>query len=404
MIRILFVDDEESVCHAMRRAMHCMRHEWEMEFVLSGEAALASLAKSPADVIVSDMRMPGMDGWQLLGEVKRLYPQTARLVLSGHAEPGAIMRLVGSAHQYIGKPGESETLKAAIAQTQLMKGLLSNASLASLVGQVGTLPSFPQAFTEITRCLQRPNATVADAARIISRDVAMTANIMKLVNSAFFGIPRSIASVDRAVAYLGLDTLTALVLGYGLFQSNGSSALEGIWQHSLRTATAARAIALKERLPRPRVDEAFLGGMLHDVGRVVFATRGGAAEAHCDVDDARAAGSVGRSKAHVQADQHHAEVGAYLLALWGFPSHIVAAVALHHKPSQRPDTGLDLTVLIHAANRLTLAGDGTPAEPATLGIEPEVLERLGLVDHLPEWLRAVGGLDADPKTTSTTPT
>ena len=250
-----------------------------MEFVSSGPEALQSLAKTPADVIVSDMRMPGMDGWQLLAEVKALYPQTVRLVLSGYAEPGAIMRLVGTAHQYIAKPGDSEVLKAAIAQTQLMKGLLTSDALALLVGHVGTLPSFPKAFQEISSCLKQPNASVTDASRIISRDVAMTANIMKLVNSAFFGARRQVSSVDRAVAFLGLDTLTALVLGHGLFQSAGSSATEALWQHSLQTAMAARAIALHERLPGPRVEEAFLAGMLHDVGRVVFATRAGKADA-----------------------------------------------------------------------------------------------------------------------------
>src|SRR5580692_536743 len=114
MIRIVFVDDEVNVLEAMQRTMRPMRTEWGMEFVSSGSAALESLAKNPADVIVSDMRMPEMDGWQLLAEVKRLYPQTVRLVLSGHADPGAIMRLVGSAHQYISKPGETATLKAAI--------------------------------------------------------------------------------------------------------------------------------------------------------------------------------------------------------------------------------------------------------------------------------------------------
>src|SRR5580704_2711898 len=141
--RIVFVDDELNILQAMGRSFHGMRNEWNMEFLSSGAAALESLAKAPANVIVSDMRMPGMDGWELLAEVKRLYPQTVRLVLSGYAEAGAIMRLVGSAHQYIAKPGESEALKAAIAQTQMMRGLLSDESLARIVGEVSLLPSLP---------------------------------------------------------------------------------------------------------------------------------------------------------------------------------------------------------------------------------------------------------------------
>jgi putative nucleotidyltransferase with HDIG domain len=391
MIRIVFVDDDVNVLEAMQRTMRPMRHEWSMEFVLSGSQALESLAKAPADVIVTDMCMPGMDGWQLLAAVKTLYPQTVRLVLSGHADPGAIMRLVGTAHQYIAKPGETGTLKAAIAQTQLLKRLLSRDRLAALVGSVGTLPSCPKAFQEISACLRRPNASVADAARIIGRDAAMTANLMKLVNSAFFGSRRPILSVERALAYLGLDTVAALALGHSLFQNGGSGRpgevnLENLWQHSLQTAMAARAIALVEKLPTARVEEAFLAGMLHDIGRVIYASR-----------SASKPGEPASSNEDTieLVNRHHAEAGAYLLGLWGFPSHIVAAVALHHTPIHRADSGFDLTVLINIADRLSHARGARSLAAAELGIEPGLLEGLGLENHLPQWLSALAVLDSE---------
>ena len=89
--RILFVDDEAKVLDGLRNLLRRQRHEWDMLFALSGAAALEELAKAPVDVIVSDMRMPGMDGAELLTRVRTLYPQTARIVLSGHAERGAIL-------------------------------------------------------------------------------------------------------------------------------------------------------------------------------------------------------------------------------------------------------------------------------------------------------------------------
>ncbi len=382
-MRVVFVDDDVNVLQAMRRSMHGMRHEWHMEFLPSGADALASLAQSPADVIVSDMRMPGMDGRDLLTKVKDLYPQTVRLVLSGYAEPAAIMRLVGIAHQYIAKPGESAVLKAAIAQTKLMRDLLNNPELALLVGGVDTLPCVPAAFQEISSCLQSKTANVAKVAQVISHDVAMTANIMKLVNSAFFGARRQVTSVERAVAYLGWDTLIALVLGHGLFKSIGTSAGETLWQHSLSTAMAARAIATNENLPQARVEEAFLTGMLHDVGRVVYATRAGQPSTgpnpveFAKIDNSQPAGD------------HHVEVGAYLLGLWGFPSQIVAAVALHGSPGRRADAGFDLTVLVHLADRLANARGDESLPVAELCIEPGLLEGLGIVERLPHWRAAV---------------
>jgi putative nucleotidyltransferase with HDIG domain len=388
MIHILFVDDEPSVLQAMQRSMHDMRNEWTMRFASSGEAALAELSNSPADVIVSDMRMPGMDGWKLLGEVKKSCPQMVRLILSGHADPCSIMRTVGIAHQYLAKPCESGALKAAILQTYSLRQLLSDDRLALLVGRVDMLPSAPKAFQEILTCLQAPTASLADAARIVGRNLAMTANVIKLVNSAFFGSRQPITTASRAVTYLGLDTLGALVLGHSAFKSGVTTgiagySLERLWQHSLDTAVAARTIALFEKQSAAMAENAFLAGMLHDVGKVVFATRAAASDVPAASID----------EATVQMDAHHAEVGAYLLGLWGFPNAIVEAVAFHHSPSLASGEGLSLPRLIHIADRLVHQREAGGAGPVGSGLEPGLLEKLGLAARCPEWLVALGQLD-----------
>ena len=383
--RIVFVDDELNILQAMGRSFHSMRNEWNMEFLSSGAAALESLAKAPADVIVSDMRMPGMDGWQLLAEVKKRYPQTVRLVLSGHADPSSVMRAVGTAQLYLAKPCESGSLKAAIVQTQMLRQLLSSDRLALLVGEVGMLPSAPTAFQEILACLQNPAASLTDAAQIIGRDVAMTANIMKLVNSAFFGSRRPITTIDRAVAYLGMDTLGALVLGHGVFQSGVATGIDGfsleqLWQHTEQTAAAARAIALSENLSVAKADEAFLAGVLHDVGKVVFATK--AAGLPNDTMDVVA-----------QMEAHHAEVGAYLLGLWGFPNSIVEAVAFHHTPERASEKGFGLAGIVHVADRLVHLRSEHRSASIDAGLQPGYLEALGLEHCLPKWSAAVESLD-----------
>ena len=389
MIRILFVDDEPNVVQAMRRNLHAMRNEWSMDFVLGGVEALAALKVTPADVIVSDMRMPGMDGWQLLTEIRNQYPQTVRLILSGHAEATSIMRAVGIIHQYIAKPCDGAVLKEVIAQTQKLRHLVSSDHLAALVGHVGMLPSAPQAFQDLLKCLQNPEASLADAARIIGRDVAMTANIMKMVNSAFFGARQPIVSTDRAVAYLGLDTLGALVLGHSVFKSGrkvgiAGFSLERLWAHSLQTAMAAKVIALCEKFSSAEAEKAFLAGVLHDVGKMVFATRAETAS-----DDPAANSEVEAA----QMEAHHAEVGAYLLSLWGFPNPIVEAVAFHHIPSQASGKVLSLPGIVHIANRLAHRRDA-PAPAATeLDLEPGFLEAHGLSDRLPVWQAAIDKIE-----------
>jgi putative nucleotidyltransferase with HDIG domain len=383
MTRIIFVDDEVRILEGLQRMLRPQRNSWEMAFAPSGPAALQMMEAAPFDVIVSDMRMPGMDGWQLLAEVKKLYPQTVRLILSGHAEATSIMRAVGIAHQYLAKPCESAAIKDAIIQTQKLRHLLSNDRLAALVGQVSTLPSAPKAFQEVLACLQDPTASMRDVARIIGRDVAMTANIMKMVNSAFFGVRQPITTTDRAVAYLGLDTLGALVLGHGVFKSGlptgiAGFSLEGLWAHSLHTAMAARTIALHEKFSSADAEKAFLAGVLHDVGKVVFATR--------TIQTSDIVASAEDDASRMQA--HHAEVGAYLLGLWGFPNSIVEAVAYHHAPSLAADGELSLAGLVHIADYLVHRGSRTPGaiEPA---LEAGLLESPGLVERLAGWQAAL---------------
>jgi putative nucleotidyltransferase with HDIG domain len=314
-----------------------------------------------------------------------------RLILSGHADARSIMRTVGTAHQYVAKPCDTTALIAAISDAYLLRQVLNSDRLAHLVGRVGMLPVAPKAFQEILSCLQDPAASVSDAAKIIGRDVSMTANVLKLVNSAFFGARQTVTTAERAVAYLGLDTLGALVLAHSTFKGGVVSvvpgfSMEALWQHSLEVATTARAVALYEKLPQEKADEAFLTGMLHDVGKVVFATRA------VPMPDGSPAST---KEVLAQMDAHHAEVGAYLLGLWGFPNPIVQGVAFHHAPSQTGGQGLGLPQLIHIADRLVhqRRAQTLPVSNSD-GLEPNLLEKLGMETHWSAWMAQLELLDA----------
>jgi putative nucleotidyltransferase with HDIG domain len=160
--------------------------------------------------------------------------------------------------------------------------------------------------------------------------------------------------------------------------------LEALWQHSLEVATTARALALYEKMPQAKADEAFLAGMLHDVGKVVFATRA------VPMPDGSPA-SV--EEAVAQMNSHHAEVGAYLLGLWGFPNPIIEAVAFHHAPSQTGGEGLCLPKLIHIADRLVHQRRAQVSLPVDVGLEPKLLENLGMEARWPAWVAQLDLLD-----------
>lgn len=217
MKTLVFVDDEMRILQGLQRQLRSMRNEWNMNFFESGRQALDYLGQHPVDVIVTDMMMPGMDGAQLLTEVSRLHPQTVRIVLSGHAEHEATLRLVGPAHQYLTKPCAADDLRAAIGRAFALRELLGSEQLKRLTAQIKALPTLPATQGELTRALQADMPALDHIGEIVARDIGMTAKILQLVNSAFFGLPRQITNPGEAVAYLGLNTVRALAFSTEMF-------------------------------------------------------------------------------------------------------------------------------------------------------------------------------------------
>jgi HD-like signal output (HDOD) protein len=390
MIRVLFVDDETRILEGMRRSMYCMRSEWEMRFADSGIHALESLEVEPADVVVSDMRMPDMDGVQLLAEVKRLYPQSTRLILSGEADQERIIRATGPAQQYLSKPCDASTLKSAIARTKKLKGMLTNERLAEIVGSVDTLPSPPKAYQELLANLRSDDASIDEIARIIRRDLAMTAKIVNIANSGFFGLRTQVQTVERALAFIGVDTITALVLGQELFATESPITfpgfdLERLAHHSFDTAACARAIARHERLPGKLAEAAFLAGVLHDLGKLVLVTRRPPASPSLR--------EQWLADTRILIDTQHAEVGAYLLGLWSFPDAIVEAIAWHHDPAQCGEDSFGLCGVLHVADIMAHERYPNSSDAASGSLRTAYLEHLGLAGRWPEWQAAVPDME-----------
>ncbi|MDP2877138.1 MAG: response regulator [Holophaga sp.] len=386
--RILFVDDEPNVLSGLQRMLRSMRDDWEMIFVDSGPKALQEMAQRSFDVVISDMRMPGMNGAELLREAMRLYPATVRIVLSGHAEHDLVNQCVGVAHQYISKPCDPDQLKSMIQNATIISGKLVDEGVKRIVGSIESLPSAPRLYTALEAALKDENSSMQALAEIIQQDIGMTAKILKLVNSSFFGLRRTIENAQEAVNYLGIDTIKGLVLVNGVFEnahplSFSALTLDDLWAHTLSVANGAKILAKVENLDRHLQEETYIGGVLHDIGVLVLATQ-------FPKQYERVTELVRTEHISIPIAEQwefgvtHADIGAYLLGLWGIPASILKIVSLHHRPRFTQDKIFSPLLAVHLADVFCGSHSGNTLFEAS-SLDTTMLEAQGFSPHLERW-------------------
>lgn len=356
------MDDDPRVLEALERSLFQLDVEWEAAFANSGPAAIVELERAAYDVIVSDMRMPGMDGAALLGHARDHHPHVARIVLSGQTDEGAAVRAARVAHQFLVKPCSSETLRRVIERTLELNSWLSNAELRAVIGKVERLPSTPRLFAELSKLLDDETATIDGVVAVVRQDPAMSSKLLQVVNSSFFAISSNVSDVRTAVLRLGMKTIRNLALGIGAFDAVGelgtsAASVEKLQQRSLRIARLASRIAAGREDP----DAAFMAGLTCDVGELVIPDLPSTPPERPDTESAEPKRPI-----------THAEVGGFLLGLWGLPFPIVEAVSNHHAPERCPYDRFRLPQIVWLASCLV---HGTPPDP-------EYLERIGILDSL----------------------
>ena len=389
MKRVLFVDDDPPILAGLRRMFRGQRGEWDMHFAHSGEEALRLFSESPFDVVVSDMRMPRMDGSQLLEQIRLKFPDTVRIILSGQSQNEAIMRCVGPAHQFLSKPCVPELLCQTITQACRLKEHLANPVLQKLVTRIDNLPVLSDLYQRLVTELQRPDSSLSQVAELIASDLSMTAKVLQLVNSSFFGLPQRVTDPKQAVSLLGLNLIQSMVLSAGVFFHPGAKlpagfALESLVHHSLAVGWRARAIASHESQNPRFVEDALLAGMMHDVGKLVLAT--GMTEEYGHVlERVHQSGANPLDAEREYFGVTHADVGGFLLELWGLPAQVVEGVVFHHRPDEVVPAGLHLAGIVHVANALETTPSGDLATPPSPPLDREFVERVGWTDKLDGW-------------------
>lgn len=369
-----------------------LRQEWDISFAQSATEALECLAQAPFDVVVTDMDMPEINGVTFLNEVMERYPKTIRFLLAGQAEMEAIYQSAGLMHQFLLKPCDEKTLTAAVMSAMRRENSTTSENLQNLLTKIHRLPSMPTLYMELVKLIEDPEAGIDEIGAIISKDMAMTAMVLRLVNSAYFGLRHRVSNVGEATKYIGVVSIRSLVLSVKAFaqlnsvQIRGFSA-ESLWNHSLETAAASRLIARLEGAGEKLSDEAFVAGMLHDIGKLVLSAN--LTEPYKVVVKKVKDENIEYYKAEQAVfGATHADVGGRILSYWGLPLPVVEAIAFHHEPGLSGQNIFSPLTVVHAANALLHYKYSYDEEPK-LVVDMPYLEEVGLADRLDVWREAL---------------
>lgn len=316
--RILFVDDEPAILSALKNLLYKDRKRWDLLFAPSGEAALELIREQPVDVVISDMRMPGMDGATFLNQVKQAWPATARIMLSGHADRESIVRALPAVHQLLAKPCDAATLRASIERGLEPESKMPDPRVRAVIGGMDRIPSSAATVHALATLISSSSASLDEVAALVSQDPGMSAKVLQLVNSGYFGSGESTSSIPEAVSQLGTEQLRYICMTASVFSAARVADFPGFSLQSAR-CDASRTAQLATS------DEAYAGALLQDVGKIVLAV-GFPAEYERLLGIAAALGINEMTLERETFGATHREIGACLLALWGLPAPILDIV------------------------------------------------------------------------------
>ncbi len=347
--KILFVDDEENIISAIKRMMHPMKNKWDVFFATDGNKALEILNKEKIDVIISDIRMPGLNGTQLLTKVKEKYPEVIRITLSGYSDENLALKNTRIVHQSLIKPTNSQAIKKTIERTIYLRKILNNKNLLKTINGINQLPSLPEIYIKLEKEINVHNSSIEKISNIISDDPIITAKILQLSNSAFFGLPIKITNIKQALNYLGINIVQTLVLTIKLFKSidtknPNANLYKSIFNHSKNVAFLASKLSKIKNSTDEIIEETFLSGLLHDIGKLIVLE--GIKENNIISEN----DFINYEKNNLKTT--HAEIGAYLLGIWGLPDSIVEAVAFHHYKNQQNFNETNSAKFVFIANNI----------------------------------------------------
>jgi putative nucleotidyltransferase with HDIG domain len=384
----MFVGEDSELWPELLRCS--TRENWRMTFAHAAEEAMAALDEQDFDAVVCNLTLPKQTGTDFLHELRERKPQVWRFL---RAKPGAshdVKGWAGAADQLLEIPLGADAIQTRLEQA-FNKGFWRPTAIAqSLLAGCPILPTPPKLYHRMLEMIASPNISLEKIGGVIEEDPAMAAKILRLVNSAAFGLQINVTRASDAVMYLGLETTKAMILiAHTMSSFNAVERvkfpMEKLIKHSFTTARYARWIARVE-CPRGQTpDQAFTAGLLHDIGKLLLAANQGEAYART-IEYARKETFTLRQAERDFFGANHAELGGALLSAWGLPQPIVEAVALHHAPMWLGESvSFNATTAVHAANVFAQEETETAPELRPAAIDLDYLNGGGFLDSIDSW-------------------
>ena len=354
--RILLVDNVDQNARQLTAEIRRMSRPWTVKWVETSAQATRELESQPYDVVITELALPGETGIDLLRKVADQYPAAIRMALSAAADRQMILQTSGLAHRFIAKPTSGSVLISLLDTSINLREIFDNPEIHARVAKIGILPSPPEIYQQLVEELKNDDCSIRGVADLISQDIAITAKILQMINSAYFGLPSRVSSVLQAVNLLGLETVRSLVLAAGVFEGLHDQlrqcralSIESLYRHSVTVGTNSQRIALKIGLSRYLSDDALMAGMLHDIGKLILMSHFPDELARSIEMATAKSWSLERAEERIMGTTD-AEIGAHLLSLWGLSDQILEAVALHYQPSRMPCPIISVLTAVHLAN------------------------------------------------------
>ncbi len=384
---ILFADDNLAIIESLKRMSSNFNKNWVSSFAIGGVEAVELLEKKSFDVVITDLEMPIFNGVKLLKFIKKKFPHIIRIVYSGEFTKESVQEISPFTHRFIAKPCSTEKMLSCIDSTMFIHRVLDNKKIKKVLTNIGSIPSLPRIYTELVNRIDDKDFSLKDASKLISSDVGMSVNILKQIN--LLGVGEEIKSIEQAVTLLGLDSIKSIALSSHIFSTLESTNIphfseEQLIRHSMLTAIFAKEIALIETGDRAIAETAYVIGVIHDFGTIIFAnnfTKKFSNVMNRVYNDSRPIVDVERNLIGIS----HAELGSYLLALWGFPEAVLRAVAFHETADTHAMGAEPLLTAIVAANYFAYKFDDDRVMSETELEDSHYFQSSNSIMRLPLW-------------------